>query len=94
MRVHNKKLLFEFARHHADVVAQVQAWVAEVEAASWVSPADIKERYASVSILGGKQYIFDLKGNAYRLEVLVDYASQIVLVKRIGTHAEYEKWKH
>jgi mRNA interferase HigB len=94
VKVHNKKLLSEFILGHTDVAPQVQAWVAEVEAASWRKPNDIKARYPSVSILGHRQYIFDLKGNAYRLEVIVDYTSQIILVRRIGTHADYEKWKH
>ena len=36
---------------------------------------------------------FYLKGNKYRLKVLVAYQNQTVLVKDIGTHAQYDKWK-
>jgi mRNA interferase HigB len=35
--------------------------------------------------------IFNIKGNSYRLVVKVAYNSQTVLVKWIGTHAEYDK---
>jgi mRNA-degrading endonuclease HigB of HigAB toxin-antitoxin module len=34
-----------------------------------------------------------LKGNRYRLDVKVSYPNQVVLIMRIGTHAEYDNWK-
>lgn len=93
MRLVGLLLLEEFAGRHGDVRPQIDAWVREVEEASWRSPQDIKARYASASFLSDNRVIFNLKGNSYRLEVKVSYESQVVLIKRIGTHAEYSKWK-
>lgn len=93
MRLVGLLLLEEFAGRHGDVRPQIDAWVREVEDASWRSPQDIKARYASASFLSDNRVIFNLKGNSYRLEVKVSYESQVVLIKRIGTHAEYSKWK-
>jgi len=36
--------------------------------------------------------VFDIKGNKYRLVTIINYELKIVLVRRIGTHAEYSKW--
>jgi mRNA interferase HigB len=87
-----KRLLSEFARTHASSRDAIAAWTAEVEAASWRSPIDVKRRYRSASFVGGDRIIFNLKGNHFRLDVQVSYSAQIVLVRRIGTHAEYDSW--
>ena len=85
-------ILTEFVDGHGDVRGQIAAWLAEVKAATWQTPAELKARYSSVSFLEGNRVVFNLKGNKYRLEVMVSFKNQTVLVKRIGTHAEYSKW--
>ena len=87
-----KRILSEFARTHASSRDAIAAWTAEVEAASWRSPTDVTGRYRSASFVGGDRVIFNLKGNHFRLDVQVNYSAQIVLVRRIGTHAEYDSW--
>jgi len=37
--------------------------------------------------------IFNVKGNRYRLEVLVAYKTGTVVILKISTHAEYSKGK-
>ncbi|WP_420633981.1 type II toxin-antitoxin system HigB family toxin [Candidatus Palauibacter sp.] len=71
---------------------QVQAWVAEVEEATWRDPHDVRERHASASFVGDRRVVFNLKGNRYRLGVQISYEAQVVAVLRIGTHAEYDGW--
>ena|SRR2546422_11515100 len=92
MRVVGRIRLEEFASQHADVRAQLGAWLCEVEEADWQAPTDVRVRFPSASILSDDRVIFNLKGNRYRLEVKVSYEVKMVLVTRIGTHAEYSKW--
>lgn len=92
MRIVGRQILDDFKRRHADARSQVDAWVAEVEDAEWGSPNDIKARFASASFLPNNRVVFNLKGNSYRLDVKVTYATKVVLIKRIGTHAEYDNW--
>lgn len=92
MKVLGKEKLDEFANEHSDVRGQLAAWIAEAESESWKSPAEIRARYATASFLSDNRVIFNIKGNRYRLEVKIAYKSGVVLVKRIGTHAEYSKW--
>ncbi len=93
MRVIGKKILEEFKRPHADVRSQIDEWICEVEEAQWQSPHDIKAKYVTASFLADRRVVFNLKGNSYRLDVKVSYENQVVLVKRIGTHAQYDNWK-
>lgn len=93
MIVLGKLILDEFCRNHAEVSNQVSAWIREAEAQSWRNPIEVKRRFASASFLKGNLVIFNLKGNSYRLVTKLDYTHGIVLVKKIGTHAEYDEWK-
>jgi len=93
MKIVGLPILQDFQNQHAEVKAPIDAWRTEVERAQWNTPQDIKERYASASILSGNQVVFNLKGNKYRLLVKLSYKSKIVFVKKVGTHAEYSKWK-
>ena len=93
MKVVGKETLDDFKRRHADARSHVDAWTCEVEEAEWKSPHDIKAKYATASFLADNRIVFNLKGNSYRLDVKVSYVNQVVLIKRIGTHAEYDNWK-
>ncbi|CAN5170861.1 MAG: type II toxin-antitoxin system HigB family toxin [Gemmatimonadetes bacterium] len=93
MKVVGRERLEEFCQKHSDVRAQVNAWLAEAEEAEWKTPLDVKARYAHASFMADNRVVFNLKGNRYRLDVKISYQSQVVLVKRIGTHAEYNSWK-
>lgn len=92
MTVIGKKILSEFAAKHADSRSAIAAWIAEVEEAYWKGPQDVKARYATASVTGDGRVVFNIKGNHCRLDVQISYATKVVLVKRIGTHAEYDTW--
>ena len=83
--------LDEFTKAHADARAWIENWIADVGAARWHSPQDIKGSYASASFLADRVVIFNVKGNRYRLEVQVAYNTGVVVVRWAGTHAEYTK---
>ena len=50
-----------------------------------------KEQRAHASVVGADRVVFNIKGNAYRLVVAVDYRRGIVFIKWLGTHAAYDK---
>lgn len=72
------------------VKAALDAWFHEAQAANWSSPADVKNSYRNASIVEDR-VVFNIKGNDYRLIVAIDYRRQIVFVKWIGTHRQYDK---
>jgi mRNA interferase HigB len=92
MKVIGRSVLDEFGRAHADVISQLNTWLCFAEDAQWERPQDLKRHFPQASILTGNRVVFNLKGNHYRLEVKINYQSKVVLVKRMGTHAEYSKW--
>lgn len=84
--------LEDFRQRHADARSQVDAWLHEAAAAQWRTPHDIKARYVQASFLADNRVVFNIKGNRYRLDVKISYENQVVVIVRIGTHAEYDSW--
>lgn len=93
MKLVGREILSKFMRKHAASVAPLSAWIDEVEGAEWDGPADVRRRYASASFLSGNRIIFNIGGNNFRLLVVAYYSGKSLLIDRIGTHAEYDKWK-
>jgi mRNA interferase HigB len=91
LRVVAKKILRDFWEKHEDCEQQLKAWFRETEKAEWENPSQIKAAYPSASILNDNRVIFNLKGNNYRLIVKITYEYQMVWIRFIGTHAEYDK---
>ena len=91
MKVLGRDRLELFCRRHADARRWIDNWLADVESAAWTSPHDIRQRYATASFLGGGLVIFNVRGNAYRLEVGVAYRAGVVSIEWIGTHADYDE---
>ena len=91
MRVIAKKTLRDFWEKHADSEQQLKAWFQEAERAVWKSPKGIKKNYPSASILADNRVVFNIKGNNYRLIVKINYDYQMVWIRFVGTHAEYDK---
>ena len=57
----------------------------------WKNPNEVKKEYPSASILNDNRIVFNIKGNNYRLIVRINYNYQMIWIRFIGTHAEYDK---
>ena len=97
MRIIARRTLREFAdslaghRDRPAVKAALDAWFQEVRRARWRNSADIMRSYATASIVSAERVVFNVKGNAYRLVVAVDFEKGIVWIKWIGTHKDYDR---
>jgi mRNA interferase HigB len=70
---------------------QFDAWLAEALKADWKSPAAVKAKYASASIVAGNRVVFNISGNRFRLIVAVNYRFGVIDIRFFGTHAEYDE---
>ena len=92
MNVVSKATLRAFWHRHPRSRRPLEAWFADVRQASWDSPADVKSDFGNtVDFIADNRIIFDVGGNNYRVIVHVAYRFKRVLVKFVGTHAEYDR---
>ena len=90
MRVIAVSTLRAFWERYPDAEQPLKAWYEEATGATWAQPADLKAQYRSASVLKNRRVVFNIKGNDYRLIVAIAYKWQIVYVKFVGTHKEYD----
>ena len=92
MRIIARKRLKDFWQRpgHEDAEVPLREWFTEVRKANWKSPNEGKKDFGSASIIANNRIVFNIKGNQYRLVTAVDYKRQIIYIRFIGTHRQYD----
>ena len=74
-----------------DAQVALERWYELAEAAQWQNFADVRMDFGSVDAVGNQHYVFNIRGNRYRLVVVIKYVMGYVFIRFVGTHSEYEK---
>ncbi|MBI9060719.1 MAG: type II toxin-antitoxin system HigB family toxin [Marinilabiliaceae bacterium] len=93
MRIISFAKLKTYFTKHADAKVGLQEWHQKAKKAEWNDISDVKKTFNSVDAVGNDRYVFNIKGNNYRLIAIVRFNLKRLFVRWIGTHAEYDKLK-
>ncbi len=91
MRVIAISTLKEFWEKHPDSEQALKEWYIKTERAQWESFNDMRKDSNSVDYVKNQRYVFNIKGNNYRLVAAVKFTPKLVYIRFIGTHQEYER---
>jgi mRNA interferase HigB len=88
----------EAGAKHGGIVGVLDAWYRTVKAARWTCLEEVRKTYphADGVPVGERVYtVFNIAGNSFRLVAEIYYEDQVLLVRHVLTHAEYDKgdWK-
>ncbi|MHB8179122.1 MAG: type II toxin-antitoxin system HigB family toxin [Vulcanimicrobiaceae bacterium] len=94
MRIISRRRLREYWGVHAGAEGPLRTWFAVAGKARWRNIVEVQQTYASAEAVGDYT-VFNIKGNAYRLIVKIEYRLHIIFIRCVLTHAEYDKdnWK-
>jgi mRNA interferase HigB len=92
MRIISKKTLKDFYEQklYKDSKNSLEAWHQEVLKANWDNPNEVKKQFGNASVVGDNRIVFNIHGNKYRLIVKINYYAQIIFIRFIGTHKQYD----
>ncbi|AUT02622.1 hypothetical protein CLI64_20735 [Nostoc sp. CENA543] len=90
MHVISFKILREYAENHADSQEALNNWYKIASKAKWSNLVELQQIFPQAEAVGNFT-VFNIKGNKYRLIVSIDYEGQLIYIKYILTHAEYDK---
>ena len=93
MRVIAHRSLVLFYLKHSDAETALEEWYHKTTKSDWDSFADVKKTFNSVDAIGNQRYVFNIKGNDYRLVALVKFKLKIVYIRYIGLHKDYDRLK-
>jgi mRNA interferase HigB len=97
MRIIARSTLLKFVESLAGregrraVKTALDAWFDIVRKAAWNNSVQVKRSFATASVVSADRIVFNIKGNAYRLVVAIDFEKGIVWIKWIGSHRDYDR---
>lgn len=90
MVIIKKTTLSDYAKH-SNINDALNSWYEIVRKQDWKSFSDIKKTFNSVDAMGNDRYVFNIKGNNYRLVTMIHFNIRTIYIRFIGTHSEYDK---
>ena len=93
MRVISKSTLTAYYAQNPQSKVALEEWYVKTVRATWTCFADVKKTFNSVDNVGNQHYVFNIKGNDYRLVVVIQFTPQRVYIRFVGTHSEYDRIK-
>ncbi len=91
MVIITKKKLNDFAEIHSTAAEPLNYWYSIAKEADWKNLNQIKQDFNSVDYVGNDRYVFNIKGNSYRLVVMIHFDKRTIYIRFIGTHPEYDR---
>lgn len=91
MRIFTEQTLKQYIEFHPKSKVALQEWTSIVRKSKWNSFADVKATFNSVDNVGNQHYVFNVKGNTYRIVAVIKFTIKFVYIRFVGTHAEYDK---
>jgi len=90
MRVIAKSTLKNYWTVNKDAEQALLSWYKVANKAKWANFNEVKQQFGTCKIVGNDRIVFKIKGNKYRLIVKISFENQLVWVRFIGTHSEYD----
>lgn len=91
MVIISKTSLVEFGVKHADAIEPLNRWYLVAKSAEWKNFPEMKKSFNSVDAVGNDRYVFNIKGNDYRLVAMIFFDIRTIFIRFIGTHSEYDR---
>lgn len=85
-----KSTLIRFSEKHPDATVTLMEWYDIVSEANWATLSDIRGQFNSVDYVGNERFVFNIRGNRYRLIVAILFSIRTVYIKFVGTHSSYD----
>ncbi|MEO7311053.1 MAG: type II toxin-antitoxin system HigB family toxin [Chitinophagaceae bacterium] len=86
-----KRILVEFSEVYTDAAEALNNWYNITRLADWGSFSDVKQAFSSVDAVGNDRFVFNIKGNHYRLVVMIHFDKRTIYIRFVGTHSAYDK---
>ena len=91
MRIIARSNLAAFWDEHPEAKSSLLSWEGKVRGAGWRTMSEVQQDVPKAKVLNGERVRFEVAGGNYRLIAAFDFGRQLVFIKFIGSHAEYDR---
>ena len=91
MQIFGKRDIESFIAKHTITKIALENWIHIVESSEWKNHAELKQTFPSADYIGNAKYVFNIKGQGFRIVAVVVFVGRTLTIRFIGTHEEYDK---
>ncbi len=91
MVIISKSTLNKFGSEHPESKNALLNWYQITKSAEWRNYHELKSSFNSIDAVGNNRYVFNIKGNQYRLITLIIFETRTLFILFVGTHEDYNK---
>lgn len=90
MVIIKQKTLHEYSLQYPEAKGAITEWMKKTELSDWANFMDVKAVFNSVDFVGDNRYVFNIKGNEYRMVAMIFFSVRTVYIRWFGTHKDYD----
>ncbi|MBE7174756.1 MAG: type II toxin-antitoxin system HigB family toxin [Mucilaginibacter polytrichastri] len=83
--------LRDFYNVHSDARDALNNWYRLVSQADWANFQEVKSMFNMVDAVGNDRFVFNVRGNHYRIVAMIFVDIRTVYIRFVGTHKEYDR---
>ena len=90
MRIIAKSTLRDYWTINKKAEQALLSWFKVANKAKWSNFNEVKQQFGTCKVIGNDRIVFKVKGNNYRLIIKISFENQLIWIRFIGTHSEYD----
>jgi len=94
MHIISFEKLRDYFLNETNATTALRDWYKITKKAEWNSFADLKNYFNSADNVGNDRYVFNIKGNHYRIVAIVLFKIKRVYIRWVGSHKDYDRIKN
>lgn len=75
---------------HASAKKAMKIWYKLTRKSKWTNAAEVVAAFPNVSVLNDNRFVFNIKGNEFRIVVKIHFKTKTLFVRFAGSHVEYD----
>ncbi len=91
MVIITRKTIQNYGITHTNAIDALNSWYMRTKLADWSDFNDLRQDFPNCDFVGNDRFVFNIKGNRYRLIAIIHFDIRTIYIRFIGTHAEYDK---
>ena len=93
MRIITYRRIKEFIKAHSESENALNYWYHTVSSKNWDHLNELNQDFNNVDYIGNHRFVFNIKGNDFRLIAIISLKAKKVYIRYKGTHSDYDKIK-
>jgi len=94
MHIISFRKLKEYFETETNSKIALQDWYKKASKSDWYNFSELSHTFNAADYVGNERYVFNIKGNHYRIVAIVKFTLQRIYIRWVGNHKDYNRIKN